>query len=386
MDKGLLTILRAEKARIADLGVPNAYTHTTMAQVFELGEQLEQFEPFKYLATRWLRLPFDAGRTAQQLAGRWVWQRLMEGMEPEAVVAAAHEAIAVNQYEAVEIRAVKGITVAVPHQLSDTVSLVPNQSLNKVSWHHQAFAHPMSGQSFPTETAALTIRTTITPALVSTHDDRNIDANAREREERDAYVSRLRLALGIASGGPVEMPSVYTEVDEGSIYASGGSGYQQTPTMTYFGIDRPVDISLVLSLFDQLKAMKTPRALELSIDRLLRSRLGRSLEDRIIDLGMAAEIVLMHIPNGGGDGKGEITNKISGRAAWLVGTDPTERVRIFKLISELYSARSTVVHTGTANAAFHARIDEFDEIIVRITRTLLNRGEFPDWKNLVLGG
>lgn len=387
MDEELLEIVRAEKARIADMGASNAYQWTSAEHVYELGKQLEQFEPFKHLAKRWLRLPLGAGRTGSQLAGRWAWLRLLGNMEPEAIIAFANESIISNRYEVLEVRAIKGITVAEPQHLSDTISLVPNQSLPNSSWHQQAFAHPMSGQMFPTETAALVVRVKIEPALVLAHDEHLAEADARERGNRDAYAARLRLALGLASGGPVEMPSIYASIDEASIYGSGGGGYQQTPTMTYFGNDRPVDIPITLRLVDQLANMKTPRALELSIDRLLRSRLSRSLEDRIIDLGMAAEIVLMHMRNGGGgDGKGEITNKISSRAAWLVGEEPEERARIFKLIGDLYSARSVVVHTGTANAALQTRIEEFDAIIVRIARALLDRGEFPDWKALVLGG
>jgi hypothetical protein len=126
----------------------------------------------------------------------------------------------------------------------------------------------------------------------------------------------------------------------------------QTPTMTYFGNDVQTDIDLTLAIYAELAAMKAPRALELSIDRLLRSRLGRSLEDKIIDLGMAAEIALMHSPDGG-DGKSEITNRLSSRGAWLVADNPTDRLSASALLSRTLfcSIKSGAYRTRERQAA-----------------------------------
>jgi len=106
----------------------------------------------------------------------------------------------------------------------------------------------------------------------------------------------------------------------------------------------------------------------------------------VIDLGMAAEILLMHDPASKGDGKGEITNKMATRGALLVGQDVAARTILMKTFSDLYGARSTTVHTGNASAKFHNQIPEFDRAVQNVVEALLVRGSFPNWKHLTLGG
>ncbi len=100
---------------------------------------------------------------------------------------------------------------------------------------------------------------------------------------------------------------------------------------------------------------------------------------------MAAEIVLMHEKSGGGDGKSEITAKISSRGAWLLGRTGPERLVISKELKALYSARSKVVHTGRASDKLAQALPSFDRLVARILRELLRRRKFPDWNHLTFG-
>lgn len=384
-EHGPLLLMRELEAEIARSGAQNIYEHTSGEWIIKFGQQLEAFEPFKTVATRWMVCGMGGGRTGVGVTGHWVWHQLLNGSNPQIILDSATAAVSANRYEAIEVRPVKGIKINLAYQLTPTASLVPNGQLVKGYAHARAFANDMLGPQFPTDTAALIQTMVVDPALTAL-DDRDTQSFQSSREQRDAYAARLRLALGLASEGPVEMPLVYGQGDPDCILGLSGEVLSQRPTTTHFGSDVDVDLPAALSIYAELEAMVAPDALELSVDRLLRSRLARSLEDRIIDLGMAAEIALMHSPKGVSDGKSEVTNKLANRGAWLVAETPDERREVANLLSELYSARSVVVHTGVASGKLQSRIAAFDAIVVKVARALLRRGGFPDWKSLVLGG
>jgi hypothetical protein len=382
----LLAIMHEMKSLIERHGA--AHMRETMApgEVHAFGDKLEQFEPFKTIATKWLVSPMGGGAAGHGQSGRWVWMRMLDGAQPQQIIASAQATLDANRYEAWEVRAVKGIETAKTHHLSDTMSLVPNQTLRSSWIHARAFSREMLGSYFANDTAALVYKVVVEPAFLE-HPDTEFErkAAAAVQERRDT-AARVRLALGLACGGPVEMPYVYAETDSDCLFSEALNSFSRDPSMNFWGMDREVDIDRVRSLLDQFEKMDSPEALELSIHRLLRSRHFTALEDRIIDLGMAAEIALMHSKAGTGDGKAEITNKLANRGAWLLGGDAAERVRLANLFSELYSARSLVVHTGAAKAKLGARMAEFDDLVSRTLLALLERGGFPDWKALVLGG
>lgn len=386
METDLLEFLRAWRAHVGRLEREAQPLMEDSPQSFHFADQIEQFDPFKKFASSRV---YEAGVSSsggKTISGKWAWRRLLKGDALEAIIANAQKEIDSNQFEATEVWPVSGIIVDTPVYLADGMSLVPNDTLRKNRWHRWAFTDTNFGFDHPKKTAALISSYSISPALVPMSDGQDFSAAIRDRQARASQAMRARLALGLASGGAVEMPFVYAQVDEASIFGDCQGGAQYTPWANDPTEDRRVDVDLARSVYGQLKGMESPRALELSIDRLLRSRTTKSPADQIIDLGMAAEIALMHAPNGGANsGTGEITYKISSRAAWMVGGKPDIKAETFKTISELYSARSRVVHTGEAKSSDQSKIPLFDEVVTRILRALLDLSRFPDWKLLVLG-
>jgi hypothetical protein len=98
---------------------------------------------------------------------------------------------------------------------------------------------------------------------------------------------------------------------------------------------------------------------------------------------MAAEIVLMHDNS---PSNTEITHKIGSRAAWLLGNDADERATIFEKIRHLYKARSDAVHSGVFPPNSKVDLDLADQLVVRVVQAILERGSFPDWTSLTMGG
>ena len=113
------------------------------------------------------------------------------------------------------------------------------------------------------------------------------------------------------------------------------------------------------------------------------------MEDRLIDAGIALEALY------GPFDSGEITRKISSRAAWLLGQSTAERRAISKDMKSFYTTRSKVVH-GTASknrqkrsAELASALESGRELARRTLFGLLARGPVNDeseWDALVPQG
>ena len=107
-------------------------------------------------------------------------------------------------------------------------------------------------------------------------------------------------------------------------------------------------------------AGKGDRSTELAVRRTAASfgiaggRFG--VEDRLIDAGIALEAMY------GPFDSGEITRKISSRAAWLLGESAAERRAISKSMKSFYTTHSKVVH-GTASKDRQKRGRELDRAL-----------------------
>ena len=126
--------------------------------------------------------------------------------------------------------------------------------------------------------------------------------------------------------------------------------------------------------------------LELSLGRLAssaRRHLGRFRhEDRLLDIAVALEVLF-------GLQGGELTHKLSVRAARLLGESGDERLAVFESVQGLYDKRSRIIHGGPPRrGATRADTEMATECAYRIGRAamlkILARGSFPDWKRLIL--
>ena len=127
-------------------------------------------------------------------------------------------------------------------------------------------------------------------------------------------------------------------------------------------------------------------ALELSLGRLVssgRRNRGRFWhEDRLLDIAVALEVLF-------GLQGGELTHKLSVRAAHLLGASGEERLAVYKSVQRLYEERSRIIH-GARRRRDRRRQDIEDAVEggYRIGREafleILARGSMPDWTRVAL--
>jgi hypothetical protein len=111
-------------------------------------------------------------------------------------------------------------------------------------------------------------------------------------------------------------------------------------------------------LLTSLRAVEGDRSLQLALDRFDSAYGRQSPEDRLIDLWIAFEALL--IP----DGSAELSYRASLRLAQLVGADGEARETAFKLARESYGYRSKVVH-GEPKVKNLGRVVEQTRLLAR---------------------
>ena len=131
--------------------------------------------------------------------------------------------------------------------------------------------------------------------------------------------------------------------------------------------------------------------LQIPIGRWIKSKTSQTLEDTVIDLGIALEALYLS------DGTREqISLQFRLRASWFLGKDKEHRKRLIDEFKAIYDLRSRAVHSGmipkkvkirkgedpTTTSEFIAKAQDLcRESILKI----LEDGEFPDWNDLILG-
>jgi hypothetical protein len=168
----------------------------------------------------------------------------------------------------------------------------------------------------------------------------------------------------------------------GGVGASGT--FEPIPQPRPNQIIQPIVPETVRTAYRQLGAMSAGFAqpINLAIERLRRSRMHFPSADTALDLGIAAEIILLHNI----DSPSELKYRFALRGAYLTGIDFESRKRSFDVLRRLYDARSNAAHKGTIKRSVESEVAEFDAACTDVIRSVLAMQTFPDWDKLILCG
>ena len=346
-------------------------------------QYLSRTEPFAEFPNCWVFSGDGAGSVVGGRFGDWAIDRLVEKMTPDEIIARFRQEVACNVAVYEDVSPVLGVEITEVCELASGVRLVPPAAdIFAALDHAYRFAWP----NMPTGTGFLVQSYTVTPAF----EQRPADATGPigtsvtrpASSARDEIRRRCRLACLLGSVGGVELPMSVILANRAALLSVGGTTSGR-PFAAHPVVAFPTDVAAIKHAFEQLAAFAEEDSLTRAIDRLGRSRLAVHPVDRALDLGMAAEIVLMHDQSRSNT---EITYKIASRAAWLLGEGADQRAEIFDQIKQLYAARSTAVHSGVLPSKSKVDLDLADELVGRVIRAVLERGSFPDWMSLTMGG
>ncbi|MBX5008746.1 hypothetical protein HJB67_01910 [Rhizobium lentis] len=348
--------------------------------------RLGQFHPFAEIEVKNLQFPGGSATSGQGIATRWVARQILNGTPVLDIIASANTQYAENGYEAMEISKVVGIKVSAIVELIPGYELWPPDQLP--SDYRKRIAFEVTGSGFRPEAAALVHRFWHGPVydgpnpfdLSPSFSKQPVFKKLAKLTEKRSLV---RQALLLSVDTAVEFPYTYYGAVEDHILAHDRS-YQYSQEPFTFGSIEP-DVERIRALYSSLEEFKQPAAVRLVIDRLGRARTSSSPVDKALDLGMALEIALMHENKNTPAANNEITYKIATRAAWLLGRDKESRKEAYSIANRIYGHRSAAVHTGRLRNEADFLSLNADGFLQKVALEILRRGNFPDWRELVLG-
>ena len=198
--------------------------------------------------------------------------------------------------------------------------------------------------------------------------------------------------LSLCTSQPIQILSIlhcapeFVDLNRG--FGPGSStGYLHSERLTNNALTRENigQLQELLGLWSQFKPDKRD-ILELAVSRLsssvYRNRGRFWVQDRILDAAIALEIMYELKPP-------ELTNKLASRAAHMLAKEIDDRIDIFDQVHAFYEARSRIAH-GAKGKKKKKTIDFKDAaelgfgLAARTFHALLNRGDFPYWKRIIL--
>lgn len=309
--------------------------------------------------------------------GNWAIDCLVRKLSPQCIVNAFVDEVSRNSAVYSETSPILGV------QIDETTTLEKGVCIKACP--SDEFDHPSFYEHFPklhqfSGTSMLKQEYSVTPAFrLESSGGRDSGHSSPELEKRQTVRENVRLACVAASRGPVDIRSTVLVPKEFSLFveppaSSDIEGFQTA-------VVRGADVERAYSSFNSFSKPDRDNLFR-AIDRLGRSRLTDNPVDRSLELGIAAEILLMH---GDSSGNTEITYKMGTRAGWLLGKTSDDRLRIFDEMKSLYLARSQAAHTGKFTKSVKVDLDAADRLVHMVIQRLLELGNFPDWKQLVMG-
>ncbi|MBY3301493.1 hypothetical protein HFO04_01545 [Rhizobium laguerreae] len=346
--------------------------------------RLGDFHPFVEIETKTLQFASGSASTGHGISLNWVARQILKGTPVADIITIANTQYAENGYDALEITKVLGIKVRTVVELIQGYELWPPDQLP--SDYRKRLAFETNGPGFQPEAAALVHRFRHGP-VYDAPDPFEISRYKlpvfQKLAQLDEKRSQVREALLLSVDTAVEFPMRYYSAVGDHILAYDRS-YQYSREPFAFDSAEP-DVHRVRSLHSSLEGFKQSAAVRLVIDRIGRARTSHSPVDKALDLGMALEVALMHENKNSPAANNEITYKIATRAAWLLGKDPESRKVAYSIANKIYGHRSAAVHTGRLRNAADFHSLNAEGFVRNVVLEILRRGDFPDWKELVLG-
>ena len=369
----LLDFIREELAEY--IHKDNMHTATFSGDAFPGHDPLEQLlwnllrNTIAWDVERTVR---DFGRCVEASCGSFLRIALLRGASVE------HE---VQLYDGVQF-------VPLPSSSSDFPTFMPDPTMFGVT-----------ERAFTSETVVV-MDYTVTPLFCKPARD-GTDQFQEAPNSKDAPsfdLDRFCQALSLAANSAIRSEFEWEYFDENEISMLSQTGghrtYWGSPKPSY-AFDEYVEVSeahihkakRLYECWDNLDPC-VHEALQIPIDRWIRSKTSRDAVNKMIDLGIALESLYLS------DNPGQQSFPLRLRAAWHMGENNTERKKLLAEFKEIYKWRSNAVHKGILPKRPRVpgkSISQSDfieraqclclESILRIIRD----GHFPNWDDLILG-
>ena len=307
-------------------------------------------------------------------------------------VAELQNLVTANEGRGRIVMVLAGVQTAVPVELAKGIWCVPLGDLEPPSWIEdfgEKTTWPLSRTFAPVAPSAALVKRVPFSPLFSAEDE--IEGRFPEKEVIELQAVAHCIAL-VAHRPPAILKVWYEDDDPRLPLLSSGITFSDPRWGSGAAAPYEIDADRVRAIFSSYQRFSGDRTpLDTAMLRLADAWGDWRREDRVIDLGISLEAVLMYKRSGRSNDNSEIGYKLRIRAGWLMGETPSARLDVFKTVGKLYDYRSQAAHTGkvkTTPKTWRAIDDEIEDGIAlagQILLAVLKLGEWPNWDSLVLG-
>ena len=398
MNLGHLNIAKPELERFStslDIQTRLYLQYSKLIEDSEIGKQLladlESDERVKAMEGTMISKGSSASRFEPKVLAMWfLWAANEFGQE--------HAALKLNEYldshhiDVTNTLWVLGVNVDEPIQLTDSLSIVPLSQMPD-SREKEEFSRidtGMSGVQHPKPQAALTCVVRATKLL--TPEPQEAAFGTREFEESCRLLYDVALYLNTIetmSCIPYLMTSYpLNDMPIGPFGGSGGGAPIHDIVgrkVTKFTLNKVERLNAVVSSISSCSSTEKAR-FDRVLSRLCQAKRRDRIEDKILDLGIALEMILLE-DNKNND---QLSLSFRLRGAWFISDDAKDRRAVYSALRSIYEHRSQVAHSGVLCGNHPEKIQkvresygEYESIAERIIAKRILEGK-PDWTRLIL--
>ena len=145
-------------------------------------------------------------------------------------------------------------------------------------------------------------------------------------------------------------------------------------------------LEMLFSCYEKKDELEKTR-LQLILSRISQAKRRMQIEDQILDLGIALEMLLLEENE-----KDQLSLQFRIRGSWLLGQSFDDRLDKSKLFNQIYDARSSVAHSGALHRTNPKKLEivrenlgKYVELAEATIQKIIIEGS-PSWDNIMLRG
>ena len=286
-------------------------------------------------------------------------------------------------------------------QLFDGVKLIPlPDSPSKMpNFVPDSDGYPFNVRKQIVSKTLLIIDCSVSPAFYKfgVHFEFNQSQTNKTIGEINNYEFCMILALASNSLARPLIKWIHVDEKELFFYECGNAGHSYSfyeTTMSRFENSIPVSdietqkFTALYQAFLDLDIQEKQR-FTIAIPRWIESKTDKSMVNKMIDLGIAFELLYLDNNNAA-----QLSYTFRIRVAWHLGKNAKDRKRLLALCKTIYDCRSKAVHTARLQNRVEVEgkkipieqfIEQAQDLCHQSMLKIIRDGKFPDWDSVVVG-
>ena len=313
-------------------------------------------------------------------------KRTREFGSAKQALAEIRKLVEANEAQARIVMVLSGARVDTSIELVPGVHLVPFEDLRPQSWIENSLkgmTWPLSRNFDPVApSAGLVMRIPFSPLFTT---EAQI-GDSFPKQEID-HLKAISHCISLASKGPPGILEVWFENDDPRLPLVSSAVRFLNPAWGQGAVARvdvaPEKVRKIYVTYQRFRGDLKP--FDIAMCKLGQARSAWGREERVLNLGIALEVLLRYSRNGRSSGGRRIGDMLGDRASRLLGGSSAERQVHSERVRTIYGLRSEAVHTGEVVTKLDTwrivdeEVEIYCDLVGDIIIAMLELSDWPNW-------